>query len=119
MASLMDLHFCVYNKVLELWNLIETYNPDVVIVMESWLHEEVNNAEVFRGDYTMFRRDRSSQGGGVFICVKNHTSCKELWTDEDFEITAVEINSRNHKYTRKIVGLYRAPNDDVRILEGK
>jgi len=37
--------------------------------------------------------------------------------DEDFEIIAVEINSRNHKHTWDIVGLYRAPNDDMRVLE--
>ena len=55
--------------------------------------------------------------GWVFICVKNHFSCKELWTDKDFEIIAVEINSRDHKYTWEIVGLYRAPNDEMRILE--
>ena len=48
---------------------------------------------------------------------KNHISCKELWTDEDFEIIAVEVNSRNHNYTWKILGLYRARNDDMRILE--
>ena len=72
---------------------------------------------MFRGDYITFRKDRSSQGDRVFICIKNHISCKELWTDEDFEIIAVEINSRNHKYTWEILGLYRAPNDDTRILE--
>ena len=40
----------ICNKVLEFWNLIETYNPDVVIGTGSWLNEEINNAEVFRGD---------------------------------------------------------------------
>jgi len=38
----------ICNKVLEFWNLIETYNPDVIIDTESWLYEEINNAEVFR-----------------------------------------------------------------------
>jgi hypothetical protein len=68
----------ICNKLLEFWNLIETYNPDVVIGTESWLHEEINNAELFRGDYIIFRRDRCSRGGGVFICVKNHIDCREL-----------------------------------------
>jgi hypothetical protein len=36
----------ICNKVLEFWNLIETYNPDVVIGTESWLNEEINNDEV-------------------------------------------------------------------------
>ena len=29
----------ICNKVLEFWNLVKTYNPDVVIGTESWLHE--------------------------------------------------------------------------------
>ena len=36
----------ICNKILEFWNLINTYNPDVVIGTESWLSEEINNAEV-------------------------------------------------------------------------
>ena len=35
----------ICNKILEFWNLINTYNPDV-IGTESWLSEEINNAEV-------------------------------------------------------------------------
>ena len=41
----------ICNKSLEFWNLIDTYNPDVVIGTESWLSEELSNAEVFRDDY--------------------------------------------------------------------
>jgi hypothetical protein len=41
----------ICNKVIELQNLIETHNPNVVIDTESWLHEEINNAELFRDDY--------------------------------------------------------------------
>jgi len=60
----------ICNKILEFWNLIDTHNPDVVIGTESWLSEEIINAEVFRDDFITFRRDRCSRGGGVFICVK-------------------------------------------------
>jgi len=66
------------NKILEFWNLIDTYNPDVVIGTQSWLSEEINNAEVFRDVYITFRRDRCSRGGGVFICVKNYIDCRVL-----------------------------------------
>ena len=55
--------------VTSIWNLIDTYNPDVVMHTESWLSEEINNAEVFRDNYIAFRRYRCSWGGGVFICV--------------------------------------------------
>ena len=68
----------ICNKILEFWNLIDTYNPDIVIGTESWLSEEINNAKVFRDNYMTFRRDRSSRGGGVFICVKNYIDCRVL-----------------------------------------
>jgi hypothetical protein len=55
----------ICNKTLEYWNLIETYNPDVILGTESWLSDEINNAEVFRDNYITFRRDRCSRGGGV------------------------------------------------------
>ena len=103
--------------MLEFWNLVETYNPDVVIGTESWLNDEINNVELFRGDYITFRRDRCSRGGGVFTCVKNHIVCSELRTDDEFETLAVEIKSSNQTLTWEIIGIYRAPNKDCRVLE--
>jgi hypothetical protein len=58
---------------------------------ESWLREEIGNTEIFRTDFTTFRRDRHVRGGVVFICVKNNIACSELWIDDEFEIIAVEI----------------------------
>jgi hypothetical protein len=107
----------ICNKIIEFWNLIVTYNPDVVISTESWVREEINNAEDFRDDYITFRRDRYFRGGGVFICVKNYIDCRELWADEDFEMVAVKIKGRNPKFTWKVVGVYRAPNEDMRVVE--
>ena len=35
----------ICNRILEFWNMSDTYNPDVIGI-ESWLSEEINNAEV-------------------------------------------------------------------------
>jgi hypothetical protein len=107
----------IYNKALEFWNLVDTYNPDVVIGTESWLKEDISDAEVFRADFTIFRRDRSACGGGVFICVRNFIACMELWVDEDFEMIAVEVKGMDPKYLWEIVGIYRAPNEDMLAIE--
>jgi len=107
----------ICSKILEFWNLICTYNPDVVIGTESWLSEELNNAEVFRDDHINLRRDRGSRGGGVFICVKNYIDCRVLWTDEVFEMIAVEVKSRNPKFTWEVVGVYRAANKNMLAIE--
>ena len=53
----------------------------------------------------------------MFICVKNYIDCRELWTDEDFEMIAVEVKGRDPKFTREIVGTYRAPNEDMQVIE--
>ena len=58
----------VYNEALEFWNLDDTYNPDVIIGTESWLKEDISNAEVFKADFTTFRRGRSARGGGFYLC---------------------------------------------------
>jgi hypothetical protein len=71
----------------------------------------------FRDDYVTFRRDRCSRGGGVFICVENYIDCRELWTDEDFEMIAVEVKSRNPICTWAVVGIYSAPNEDMRVID--
>ena len=53
----------------------------------------------------------------MFICVKNNIDCFELWVDDDFEIIAVEVKGIDPKYTWKMVGIYRAPNEDIRVIE--
>jgi hypothetical protein len=37
--------------------------------------------------------------------------------DEDFEMIAVEVKGRNPKFTWEIVGIYRAPNENLRVME--
>jgi len=107
----------IHNKVSDFWNLIDPYNPDVVIGTESWLSEEISNAEVFRNDYTTFRRDIHICGGGVFICVRNYITCTSLWVKKVYEMIAVDVKGRAPKITWEIVGIHRAPNEDMQLLE--
>jgi len=107
----------ILNNILQFWNLVDTYNPDVILGTESWLGEEINNAEVFLDNYSTFRRDKCTRGGGVFICVKNYVDCRELWVDEDFEMIAIEVRGRDPKFTCEIVGICRVPNDDMQVME--
>jgi hypothetical protein len=48
----------------------------------------------------------------MFICVKHYIDCRELWI-EDFEIIAVEVKGKDPKCIWEIVGIYRAPNEDM------
>jgi len=53
----------------------------------------------------------------MFICVKNCIDCRELWADENFEMIAIKVKGRDPKFTWEIIGIYRAPNDDMRVME--
>lgn len=68
----------IYNNILEFWKLVDKYNPDTIIGTDSWLREEIGNAEIFRADFTILRRDRHTRCGGVFICVKNSTAVRRF-----------------------------------------
>ena len=53
----------------------------------------------------------------MLIGVKNYIDCRELSTDEDFEMIAFEVKDRDPKFTWEIVGTYRALNKDMRVIE--
>ena len=53
----------------------------------------------------------------MFICIKKNIACSELWVDDEFEMTAVEVKGSDPKCTWEIVGIYRAPNEDIRVIE--
>jgi hypothetical protein len=52
----------------------------------------------------------------LIIYVKNNITCAELWVDKVYEMRAVEIKVRDPNITWEIVGIYRPPNEDMRLL---
>jgi hypothetical protein len=52
----------------------------------------------------------------VFICVKSYITCAELWVDV-YEMIAAEVKGRDPKIAWEIVGICRAPNEDMWLLE--
>jgi hypothetical protein len=75
------------------------YNSDIIIGTELWLRAEMGNTEIFRADFTTFRRDRHARGEGLFIRVKNYIACSELRVDDEFEIITMEVKGSDPKCT--------------------
>ena len=50
----------------------------------------------------------------MFIRVENNIACSKL---DDFEIIAMEVKGSDRKCTWEIIGIYRAPNEDMRVIE--
>lgn len=51
------------------------------------------------------------------VHVKNYTACSEVWVDKDFEMIAVEVKGKDPKYTWEIICIYRAPYEDMQVIE--
>jgi hypothetical protein len=99
----------------ELWNLVDTYNPDVVTDTKCWLKEDIGNAEIFGAYFKTYRRDRSAFDGRVFMCVKNFIASTELSVDDDFDMIAFEVKVVDRKYTYEIIGIFRYLHIQMRI----
>jgi hypothetical protein len=69
-------------------------------MLQQVLREEICKAEVFRADFSTFRRDWRAVGGGAFICVKNYISCAEFWVYKDFEMIEVSLKGMDPIYIR-------------------
>ena len=52
------------------------------------------------------------------MCVKNYIASSEVCLDVDFEMIAFEVKGVDGKYTWEIIGINRAPNDDMLTKEG-
>ena len=49
---------------------LENHSPNIVLSTESWLDDKVLTSEMFPHEFSIFRRDRGSRGGGVFVAVR-------------------------------------------------
>jgi hypothetical protein len=92
--------------------LLQAHNiPDVVMLQETKLSEEVLDSELPFGRYKVLRLDRRLRGGGVLIAVKKELIVRHLprLTVAPAEILFCEITglARGH---RIVVGTYYRPN---------
>ena len=71
------LHFLHINlrsmlsKISELRLIAQNSNAAVIGVSETWLDSSVRDSEISIPNYTVFRKDRNSHGGGVCVYVRN------------------------------------------------
>ena len=49
--------------------------------------------------------------------VTTRVATTELWVDDDFEMIAVEVKGIYKTYAWEIIGIYRAPNEDILAIE--
>jgi Reverse transcriptase (RNA-dependent DNA polymerase) len=80
----------VKNKIDELRTLAGIYDPGVIVVVETWLSDEIVPGELALSGYSMHRRDRNKHGGGVLIACKKQLNASTVWVDDAFELMCVK-----------------------------
>ena len=59
----------------------------VIILTETWLHRHISNAELFNGNYQIYRKDRYTdsinKGGSVLIAINSLISSKFIELEDN------------------------------------
>ena len=117
------VNFCSlvsYNKLLELYQLIETHKPDIIIGTETQFNKDIDSREIFPPNYVYsppVRKDQDSgeKRGGVVIAVNSNIISVEQSSPAECEIVWCNIS---HKSGSVVVGsFYRPPYTSVDYLE--
>ncbi|RWS21517.1 rna-directed dna polymerase from mobile element jockey-like protein, partial [Leptotrombidium deliense] len=89
--GLLILHYNVQsllNKIDEVANLLHDYDIDVLCITESWLKDDILDAEVSITGYTHYRCDRLRCGGGgviVYVRASLATACVQHFVVSSLE----------------------------------
>lgn len=104
----------IVNKTDKLEAVLLMYNPDVVIITETWLHADIHDSEIVPATYALLRSDRDGRGGGVAIAIKHGIHFqKEIGIPNHESIwCTLKINDSSVL----IGGIYRRPNASVDYL---
>jgi len=98
------------NKLTTFQNFVYTFDYDIIGLTETWLTDAVLDNEILPVNYSIYRTDRVTRGGGVLLAVKN-TVPSQCWeSPKDLELVTVVISLNNPV---KICLVYNPPNSSL------
>lgn len=91
------------------------FDPDIAILIETWLHDQIPDSDVFPDGFYVFRRDRVSRGEGDALLVRYTLSCTFIAHDHECQMVWASIN-----FGRQLMlvgGIYRCPQANIDVLQ--
>lgn len=58
---------------------------------ETWLTDSIFDSEIFSSNFTIYRRDRGSVGGGVLLAVSSNIPSCLLFVAPDVELVVIRL----------------------------
>lgn len=90
-------------KTQEIFTSVVDSEYDLIGLVETWLHDGIQDGELFDDNYQVFREDRDpkktnkGRGGGLLLAVKNNFICEKInlvCTDKSVELLCIKISLR-------------------------
>lgn len=85
-----------------------THSPHIVVITETWLHGEIRDDDLVPPAYKIFRKDRSTRGGGVAVLIKSSIQATCLPEVADNECVCLRLSMFGCYFV--LYAVYRAPN---------
>jgi hypothetical protein len=107
------------SKFDELLICIQDTQPDIIAFTETWLHDDINNSEIYIEGFQIIRNDREStkRGGGVILYVRKDIPVLHLSTESTAATPeSIWVSVKPPKSGKLFVGvIYRPPCQDSSI----
>ena len=105
-------------KIEELRVMLKKSKLDILTISESWLDNSVLPHEIEIENYTVIRKDRNRQGGGVMQYISNSLEYKERsdLNHERVEAIWLELQATDNNTKYLICSYYRSPDKDVKYF---
>ena len=80
------------NKLTFLQSIMLSTPFDLFCVTETWLTDQIYDNEIHPHNYTIYRRDRHSRGGGVAIIVSNQIPSRLISSHDSVKMITIELS---------------------------
>ena len=78
-------------KLNKFQSFIYSNSYEIVCITETWLSDAVFD-EIIPKNYSIYRKDRKSRGGGVLVAISDSISSNLIPSPNTVELIAVSIN---------------------------
>ena len=79
------------NKLNDFSSFVYTLNYQIIAITETWLTSSIYNNEILPTQYTIYRSDRNSRGGGIMIAINQSIPSKIISISKEVEALTVQL----------------------------
>ena len=116
--TIININFqSIRNKKAEVGNIIESYNPSIIIGTETWLNPSIHSSEIFPPNYSVYRKDRADGFGGVLLAIRTDLTSDQIVMGSGTTESVYAKMTLGRQTTLIVGALYRPPRSTMEHLD--